>query len=194
MAQAESLTVQGHKTEAAILIERSAGLFTAASRPTLVLAPTPRPPRTRDSGAGREGPASGAPSTAGAAPAGPSTQPAAAPALGDSATAVTFYAELERAVESRQLGEIQRLLPNLSDGDTRSWRSLFDDDNLSSVDAVYRVLHVTRGGSTLYVRVAWEVNVTKRNGKTERKKQANEFTELTEGPTGWKQVRARKAS
>jgi hypothetical protein len=107
---------------------------------------------------------------------------------------VQFYGELERAVESRQLNEVQRLLPNMSDTETREWRDFFVEEDIRSIDASYQVLRVTRQNEVVFARVREEVTVHRVSGKSSRKRDNVLFTQLTYGPQGWRQIRASKAT
>jgi hypothetical protein len=170
--------------DAALLASRAVNLWTAAeqahpeSSPSI--SPINRPPVT-----GR--PPNQPSSTAG------HTDTYAQPPLPDSAQIVQFYADLERAIESRQLGEVTRLLPNLTEGEVRDWRDLFDDKDVQRIVASFQVRYVTRGeGVNAYARVAEDVRAVKTNGKTESVRKSVEFTLLTLGPQGWRQIRSEK--
>jgi hypothetical protein len=99
---------------------------------------------------------------------------------------------LGRAVESRQLGEVKRLLPNLNSGDERNWRNLFEDRDVDSLKASYTVLNVTKREALTYARVRYTQSVTKR-GRTQDKSRIVTAT-LTLGPQGWRQIREENAN
>jgi hypothetical protein len=96
-------------------------------------------------------------------------------------------------VESRQLSSVQQLLPNMSDNETRDWRDFFVDEDIQSIDATYTLQHVTRQGEVVFARVREEVTVRWGSGKSSRKRDGVLLTQLTYGPQGWRQIRARKA-
>jgi hypothetical protein len=186
MVQAESVAAAGQKPEAAAIISRATSLWTAAERakvpatapqslpgaPT-VLHPLPAT-RPTDGSSGR-------------------TETYAQPPLPDSAQIVEFYGDLERAIESKQLGEVRRLLPNLSDTDERDWRGLFEDDGIRQISASFQVQNVTRGeGLTAFARVFSDIRVTKSNGKVETRQKGWEYATLTLGPQGWRQIRSER--
>jgi tRNA A-37 threonylcarbamoyl transferase component Bud32 len=179
---AESLAATGRKAEAATLLYQAGALWSAAKPPPSVKPEPERPDRSR---------------TAHRSP-GP-TRPAATESIAietppsDSAVIAAFYLELAHAIQSRQLGEVKRLLPNLSESDERNWRSLFEDDRIRSLDAQFQVHGVSRDGQTAYARVLSKVVATKVDGKLETKRQALEYTTLTYGPQGWRQIRAERA-
>jgi hypothetical protein len=104
-----------------------------------------------------------------------------------------FFAELERAIEARQLGEVKRLLPNMDDTDERNWRGLFDDEGIKSLEATYTITRVNRKDELVYARVKGEVVAFKTNGKMESKRKSDDYITLSFGPGGWRQIRARKA-
>jgi hypothetical protein len=109
------------------------------------------------------------------------------PARSDSLTVTDYYNELARAIESRQLGEVKRLLPNLSPNDERNWRNLFEDRDVDSIDARFTVVNVTRRESTTYARVQYSQNVVKRGRSQTRGRTLMAI--LTLGPQGWRQIR-----
>jgi serine/threonine protein kinase len=188
--QAESLAGLGHKLEATALIWRAANFWTAAERTRGEGQASLKPPASVSPGP-RPGPPERAsePSTA------PSrTETYAQPPLPDSAQIVEFYADLERAVESRQLNEVRQLLPNLTDTEERDWRSLFEDSDVERITASFQVQNVTRGdGLKAFARVAHDIRVTRKNSKVETKKKSLEFATLTLGPQGWRQILSEKA-
>lgn len=169
---ADSLAGLDRKAEAAVLLTTAASLWEKSERPRGGLAtPTPQP------GTGTSRPAE---------------HPAASvaqsqPARSDSATVTEYYSELAGAIESRQLGEVKRLLPNLTPNEERNWRSLFDDRAVDSIDARFSVLNVTRRESTTYARVQYNQNVVKRGRGQARARTI--MATLTLGPQGWRQIR-----
>jgi len=186
MAQAESLSASGRKAEASGVIYRAVSLWTTAERAkapaagTEPVATVPGQPQvstrpaTETGGPGR-------------------TETYATPPLPDSVQIVNFYADLERAVESRQLGEVKRLLPNLSDNEDRAWRSLFEDKDVDRISATFRVLAVNRrDGLTAFARVYQEIRTAKRDAPLETKRRGVEYAELTLGPQGWRQISSEK--
>jgi hypothetical protein len=186
MSQAETLSARGRKTEASGLVYQAANLWTAAERskaqppgsgPPVLLGTRPAPVDT----APRESSSAGRTETYAPAP------------LPDSVQIVNFYSELERAVESRQLGEVKRLLPNLSENDDRSWRGLFEDKDVDRISATFRVEAVNRrDGLTAFARVYQEIRTAKGNGPLVTKRRGVEFAELTLGPQGWRQINSEK--
>jgi hypothetical protein len=125
---------------------------------------------------------------------GPGRTDTYAPApLPDSVQIVNFYGDLERAVESRQLGEVKRLLPNLSEGDERAWRGLFEDKDVDRISATFRVMLVNRrDGLTAFARVYQEIKTSKGDGPFSLKRRGTEYCELTLGPQGWRQINSEK--
>jgi len=197
---AESLAARGSKGEAALLLQRAANIYSNAetstqaanqaatqaateSTPPVSVAPVkPTPPPTA---AGRQ--PAGGPGHPGGNP-----SPTAA-GLPDSAAIVQFYRELERAVESRQVGEVRRLLPNMDPDEERDWRGLFLDDNVRALDASYQVEGVSRQGEVVFARVHEEVLAHRMDGRALRKRDNRLYTQLTFGPQGWRQIRVQKA-
>jgi serine/threonine protein kinase len=174
---ADSLARIDRKAEAAVLLTSAAGLWEKTERQY-------RPGLTAPSG-GPAGSSSGRSATSTA------DRPAAAapnqPARSDSATVADYYHELARAIESRQLGEVKRLLPNLTPNEERTWRSLFDDRGVDSIDARFTVLNVTRRDAVTYARVQYSQNVVK--GSRTQTRGRTLLATLTLGPQGWRQIR-----
>ena len=168
---ADSLAAIDRKAEAAVLLTTAASLWEKSERPRGGVAVSPPRPGTGTSRA-TERPAAAAPA--------PSTR-------SDSMTVTDYYNELARAIESRQLGEVKRLLPNLTPNEERNWRSLFDDRGVDSIDARFSVLNVTRRESTTYARVQYSQNVVKRGRGQSRARTI--MATLTLGPQGWRQIR-----
>jgi hypothetical protein len=116
--------------------------------------------------------------------------PAPGTDISDSAIVVRYYRELQGAIESRQLGEVRRLLPNLTDKEAEGWRSLFEDRDLETLEAVFTVQAVTRRGETIFAKVIQEL-ILGRNGKFDHRKRTD-LVSLTQGPQGWRQIRSEK--
>jgi serine/threonine protein kinase len=119
--------------------------------------------------------------------------PAAAPPapVSDSAAVAGYYRELAMGIQSRQLGEVRRLLPNLDRFAEDAWRRMFEDRNLEKVEASFRVLNVTRTPDDLvHARVEETVVVTK-DGRANPKSRSF-FATLSLGPQGWRQIREEK--
>jgi tRNA A-37 threonylcarbamoyl transferase component Bud32 len=193
-AVAESLAQGGAKTDAALLLQRAATIYSStessAAPPSEVSEPTAerpgKPASPRPSAPAPTGP------TAGAGARQPPVTASGA-AVSDTVAIEKFYAELERAVESRQLTEVQRLLPNMSEGEMRDWRELFVNEDIRSIDATYRVLDVSRRGEVVYARVDEEVTINWMTGKSSKKRSGALWTQLTYGPQGWREIRRAKA-
>ena len=186
MAQAETLSATGHKAEASGLVYRATSLWTTAerSKPPVVGSQPPGPAGDQPQVATRPGTDSAGKGR---------TETYATPPLPDSVQIVNFYSDLEKAVESRQLGEVQRLLPNLSESDDRAWRSLFEDKDIDRISATFRVLVVNRrDGLTAFARVYQEIRTAKGDGPFETKRRGVEYAELTLGPQGWRQIHSEK--
>ena len=178
---ADSLARLDRKAEAAVLLTSAAGLWEKSERGTRSV---PGPIAQNPAGGAREPATVPQRSTPSAAP--------SQPARSDSLTVTDYYNELARAIESRQLGEVKRLLPNLSPNDERNWRSLFEDRDVDSIDARFSVLNVTRRESITYARVQYSQNVIKR-GRTQSRGRTLLAT-LTLGPQGWRQIREESAN
>ncbi|MFN8646578.1 MAG: serine/threonine-protein kinase [Gemmatimonadales bacterium] len=189
---ADSLAALGQKPEAAVLLERAANLWSVSTPVPQAAAPAESaPPR-------RPGPApagSGAPAVA---PRPGTTQRAdslatASQPVPDSVAAVRFYLELQQAIRSRQLGEVRRLLPNMTESEERDWRGILEDDRTSRIEALYEVRRVSRTEEVVYARVKEILTLVRQNGKIEKKRDRILLTQLTLGPQGWRQIRAEKA-
>ncbi|HXW96194.1 MAG TPA: protein kinase [Gemmatimonadales bacterium] len=195
-ALADSLAAQGHKADAALLLQRAATFYSSAEgakkgdaqQRAEPAPPKATPPRTVATAPRQEASASDHPASGGSA-----SRAAPGPALSDSAAIAQFYGELEKAVQSRQLNEVQRLLPNMSDNEARDWRDFFVDEDIRSLEAHYTVQNVTRQGEVVYARVREEVTVHRVDGKSSKKRDDVLWTQLTNGPQGWRQIRAAKA-
>lgn len=190
VARAESLVVLGQKTEALVMFSRATALWGRAERPVAVPGPAPAPAGPVSTPGPRPGNPPRAPQESTTTPvAGADSVPPT-----DSVLVARFYAELERAIESRQVGEIRRLLPNLTETEATSWRNMLDDDDIGSVEATYDVRNVTRvDGNQLHARVRQVVQVIRKNGKVDTKRRETMLTVLTEGPAGWREISWEKA-
>lgn len=182
--QADSLTSAGRKSEATALIYQAANVWAAAEQA--------RSP----SGAGQT-PAGGLalrPPRGGRDSTGPGRTETYAPApLPDSAQIVNYYSDLEKAVESRQLGEVKRLLPNMTETEDRAWRGLFEDKDVSRISALYRVMNINRrDGLNAYARLYVEIRTAKGDGPLQTKRKGYEYARLTLGPQGWRQIESEK--
>jgi hypothetical protein len=184
--EAEALVLQGQKSGATVLIYRAITLWTAAERPRVAPESAAGTPPVVPLGGQR--------------PTQPATTPGrtetyTTPSVSDSMQAVQFYDELKRAIESRQLGEVRRLLPNFSTDDERMWRGWFEDKSIKSMEATFAVRYTSRlpdETNTIYARVQQVIRARKENGKSERKKESLEYAKLTLGPQGWRQISSEK--
>lgn len=189
---AESLALAGDKLEATVLLSRAASLWSTAAPPapvaivpvdTSTRRPAPTPPGplipgNRPNPTGRTDPGSAV------------TSPP--PILTDSVAVSRFYVELQQAIRARQLGEVQRLLPNLTENESREWREIFLDDDIGTIEPLYEVLLVSRQGEVVYARVREQLTLVRVNGKVDRKRDRVIATRLTLGPQGWRQIRWEK--
>ena len=101
--------------------------------------------------------------------------------------------ELQQAIRSRQLGEVRRLLPNMTESEERDWRGILEDDRTTRIEALYEVRTVSRTEDVVYARVKEILTLVRQNGKIEKKRDRPLWTQLTLGPQGWRQIRAEKA-
>lgn len=171
---ADSLARSDRKAEAAVLLTSATALWEKSERQSRVTpaAPTPAPPRETSRTTSTSPPVAKEP---------PVT------ASSDSTMVARYYDELARAIESRQLGEVRRLLPNLTPNEERNWRNLFEDRDVDSVDARFSVVNVTRRESVTYARVHYSQTVVKRGRSQDRARTL--LATLTLGPQGWRQIR-----
>jgi serine/threonine-protein kinase len=173
MSAAELMVDSGKQAEATALFTTAAGLWDSIP--------------VRSAGAPPVG-----------APAPVTRQPEAEPAITpvppatDSAQIVSYYRELALGIQSRQLGEVRRLLPNLDRFAEDTWRRLFEDDDVERIEASFQVMNLTRTGDQVYARIQESVVVTK-SGRPNPKNRAF-FATLTFGPQGWRQIREEKTS
>jgi serine/threonine protein kinase len=186
---ADSMVSVGEKTGAAMVISRATTLWAVAEPPRTVQesVPASRPPAPTPAGTPPRG--AQPPLEAGR------TETYTQPTINDSLQAVAFYDELTRAIVSRQLGEVRRLLPNLTVDDERVWRGWFEDKNIDAMQASFQVRYTSRRvgeENTIYVRVFQTIRAVKSNGKSERKREVLEYARLTLGPQGWRQISAEK--
>jgi serine/threonine protein kinase len=183
-AEAESLATLGRKAEAAVLLTSAAALWQAATpHPTPTTPSRPAPVQAGPPAKAVTGP------TASEKPASATVTPEPAPS--DSMQIVRYYRELEEAIRTRQLSEVKRLLPNLGGNEEKEWRNLFNEKNLTALDAVYTVRSVTREGDGATALVKLELTLTKKD-KFEHREREDRAT-LTNGPQGWRQVQAERA-
>lgn len=115
-------------------------------------------------------------------PAATSTRPA-----DDSAAVVGYYRELALGIQSRQLGEVRRLLPNLDRFAEDTWRRLFEDRDVARIEASYTVINVSRMSDLVHARVRESLIITE-DGKASPRSRTF-FATLTLGPQGWRQIR-----
>ena len=156
----DSLAALGHKANAAVLLTNAASLWSAAEH-----------------------------AAAGGQAVPIVSKPAAPkPPLNDSETVAKFYDDLAHAIAARQLGEVQRLRSNMTASEERNWRGLFDDQDVTRIEASFTVLKITRQEETAYASIASTLNLT-RKGKLEQKMKRQNVT-LTLGPEGWREIRA----
>jgi hypothetical protein len=201
---AESLRAIGSKAEAALLLQRAATIYSNAETSTQVAAQLP--PVTDSAAAGQptqvasaNPPAGGAQQATGGTaqpgnnPGPTGAEPPAGRGLPDTTAIRQFYGELERAVESRQLGEVRRLLPNMDPGEERDWRGLFLDEEVRALEATYRIEGVSRQGEIVFARILEQVTAHRMDGRAVRKRDNRLYTQLTYGPQGWRQIRVQKA-
>ena len=204
---AESLIGRGSKPEAAMLLQRAANIYSTAESSTQAAtqaaqaqaeaervqvpsATKPEPPRPGPAPSPKE------PAHAGSGPPAPQSAthaPVPGTPAADSQGIAQFYADLGRAVESRQLSEVQRLLPNMTDDQARDWRDFFVNEDIRSVTAVYTLLKVTRQGDVVFARVREQVAARMADGKVNNKRDNLLWTQLTYGPQGWRQIHMQKA-
>jgi hypothetical protein len=187
-AEAESVAALGQKSDAALLLTRATGIYSNAERPSqprtapVTRGPPPRPSQPAPS------PTSGSTTPGAAAPTGTeSGQP-----ISDSVAVLRFYVELQRAITARQLGEVRRLVQNLTDAEERELGDLFADDDIATIQPVYTVETVTRREEVVYAKVHEEMTVVNSKGKVSKKRDNILWTRLTLGPQGWRQIRSEK--
>ncbi len=188
-AAAESVAVLGQRSEAALLLTRATGIYGNAQRPEQAApapAPVEVPPRNPRPTLPSQNPGNSGGQTTTA------QQPDASQPVSDSVAVVRFYVELQRAITARQIGEVTRLVQNLTDPDTRDYRTLFDDDGIATIQPVYTVITVTRREDILYAKVREEMTVVDQRGKVSKKRDNILLTRLTLGPGGWRQIRSEK--
>ena len=187
-ALAESLALGGASDEASMLLQRAAFVYGTAENAVQTQIPVPALP-------------SSPPVTVPRKPA-PPPPPAASPPVRvetprtrqdpDWVAIQHFYEELERAVESRGVSEVRRLLSNMDPSEEREWRGMFLDDNTRSIDATYQLLTLARRGETVYAEVREVLLVHRKDGKLITRRDANLQAELTYGPQGWRQIRSER--
>ena len=131
------------------------------------------------------------------APAQRNVQPPAAaaaavptPPASDSASIVEYYRELALGIQSRQLGEVRRLLPNLDRFAEEAWRRTFEDDKVEKIEVSFQLLNLTRTDGQVHARMQENLVVTK-DGRPNPKARTF-FATLTLGPQGWRQIREDK--
>jgi len=178
--QAVAQAAADRKAEAAVLMTKASGIFADAEKAALAKAPTPAAPSI--AAKPKE-----APKPAVAAPA-PAAEPVAAkPVPSESLAIAEYYAELKRAIDSRQLAEIKRLLPNLTGKEEGQWRKLFEDRKVTGIESSFFVREVQTEGDQGQAHVIYDLTVTK-DGKSEMK-QRDQKVLLSRGPHGWRQIR-----
>ena len=116
--------------------------------------------------------------------------PASPESITDSAAIVRYYRELALGIQSRQLGEVRRLLPNLDRFAEDAWRRMFEDDDVTRIEATYQVLNLTRTDGQVHARVHENLVVTKDDRANPKARTF--FATLTLGPQGWRQIKEEK--
>lgn len=184
-AHAESLAAAGQKAEAAVLLTSAASLWQAAEQRSVPpAAATTRPAVPTGKEVARVAPVN--PKPAVDSPAASEQEPEAS----DSLQIVRYYRTLESAIRTRQLSEIRALLPNLTDSEEKFWRNLFNEKNLTAVEAVYTIRSVTREGDGATARIQLDLTLSKKD-KFEHRERGERAT-LTLGQQGWRQVSAQR--
>jgi len=183
-AQAESLATQGQRAGAAVLLTSAASLWQAAEQRA-----TPTATKvTVNPAVATQHPTAVAPKvdtpTTGADPTPAEPEPS------DSMKVVSYYRELEGAIRTRQVSEVKRLLPNLTDSEEKYWRNLFSDKNLTAIDAVYTLESLAREGDQATARIRLELTLTKKDKFEHRERRERAI--LTAGAQGWRQIRSEK--
>jgi serine/threonine protein kinase len=188
-AAAESLAALGQKADAALLLTRATGIYGNAERPA-----QPRTEPARPSTQQRPAPQPGNQPAAGSAPGTTTTTPGSdsSQPVPDSVAVLRFYVELQRAISARQLGEVRRLVQNLTDSEEHELRTLFEDDDIATIQPVYTVESISRREEVVYAKVHEEMTVVDHKGKVSRKRDNILWTRLTLGPQGWRQIRSEK--
>ena len=113
--------------------------------------------------------------------------PDSSAAVSDSAAISAYYRELAGVIQARQLGEVRRLLPNLTPSEEQDWRSLFEDKDVEKIEASYSVGPVTSLPEETHASIQVHITITKRGRVTPRDR--SYFATLTKGPQGWRQIR-----
>jgi len=168
------------KAEAAVLMTKASAIFADAEK--VALAKTPTAPAAVAKPREAPKPTITAPAAA------PAAEPAAAkPAPSESLAIAEYYGELKRAIDSRQLAEIKRLLPNLSGKEEGQWRKLFEDRKVTGIESSFFVREVQIDGDQGGAHVIYDLTVTK-DGKSNMKQQDQKVL-LSRGPHGWRQIR-----
>jgi serine/threonine protein kinase len=183
-AQAESLATMGQRAGAAVLLTSAASLWQAAEqRAAQTSTKATVKPVVATEKATAVVPKIDSPA------AGPTPAPAE-PELSDSMKIVSYYRELEGAIRTRQVSEVRRLLPNLTDNEEKYWRNLFSDKNLTAIDAVYTLESLAREGDQATARIRLELTLTKKEKFEHRERRERAI--LTSGAQGWRQIRSEK--
>ena len=120
----------------------------------------------------------------------PEAAPPATESITDSAAIVHYYRELALGIQSRQLGEVRRLLPNLDRFAEDAWRRMFEDDDVTRIEANYQVLNLTRTDGQVHARIHENLVVIKNDRPNPKARTF--FATLTLGPQGWRQIREEK--
>jgi serine/threonine protein kinase len=180
--QALTEAAADRKAEAAVLVTKASGIFADAEKAALAKAPTPSTPATAAKPKETLKPTVTAPAAA------PAPEPVAAkPVPSESLAIAEYYSELKRAIDSRQLAEIKRLLPNLSGKEEGQWRKLFEDRKVTGIESSFFVREVQADGDQGQAHVIYDLTVTK-DGKSNMKQQDQKVL-LSRGPHGWRQIR-----
>ena len=183
-AKAESLATVGQRAGAAVLLTSAASLWQAAEqRATQTATKAAVNPTVATQHVAVAVPNVDTPAT-GTAPTPAEPEPS------DSMKIVSYYRELEGAIRTRQVSEVKRLLPNLTDSEEKSWRNLFSDKNLTAIEAVYTLESLAREGDQATARIRLELTLTKKDKFEHRERRERAI--LTAGAQGWRQIRSEK--
>ena len=180
-AQAESLATAGQSAGAAVLLTSAASLWQAAEQ---------RAVQSATKATIKPVVADQHPAAAVQKVDSPATSLAPTPAEpepSDSMKIVSYYRELEGAIRTRQVSEVRRLLPNLTDGEEKYWRNLFSDKNLTAIEAVYTIESLAREGDQATARIRLELTLTKKDKFENRERRERAI--VTTGAEGWRQIR-----
>jgi len=99
--------------------------------------------------------------------------------------------DLERAVSSERVGNLQVLMPGMAEKDVAAWQSFFQ--RYTQLAARYAIEHLTTHGDTAYANVRTLYMYVPAGGGAQRESRLRQTIRFTRTPNGWRVANIREA-